>query len=325
MAPKVNDVLCGKCNKKVDNNVNKKLLCDGSCKKTFHNNCVGISDSFCADINSAEDNFWFCVNCKRDRNRRRSGAVTTPNNNTNQRQATASATIATTTPVSNEDIFTKLNSMQNQIINMQGSLNEYIELAKTISEENINLRNEVEILKEKMITLEHKQQMLKQNHLDHDIEICGVTVTNDEQLDDVVTRIAKFINIEIKQGDLKEVYRRKSVNERSGLPPAIIVRFHNKSKRDRILDEKRKYQISKKKLLNCKDCLGLSDGRNIYINERLTKLNGYLLKCARDLRKKKLLTYVWFQNGRVLIKKTSDDSCPVVHVTNKSQLDEFNI
>jgi hypothetical protein len=116
------------------------------------------------------------------------------------------------------------------------------------------------------------------------------------------------------QPTVTDVYRLKE-NNKSGFPGSIIVTFNTNAEKYQFLRE------SKKKQLTSSFLPSNHRQRPVYINEHMTRQNKYLFYLARTMRRQGQIKYAWFDNGRVLVKKT--DGSPSVIVECPKSLEVF--
>lgn len=141
--------------------------------------------------------------------------------------------------------------------------------------------------------------------------------------------ILNRLGLDPKEHPISAAFRKGGTTENSGLPRPVIIKFENKRVRDAVLKKSRKVDLYTS-IFNSrgKDREGCStEQRNkrqskIYIQEHITVGTKYLHKLARDLKKSKLIEYVWVWNGKLFIKVK--DGEPPICINNKNQLNESN-
>ncbi len=113
------------------------------------------------------------------------------------------------------------------------------------------------------------------------------------------------LGVKLKQSDIREIVRLGRKKDK-GQPRNAIIKFHDKSTREKVHEQR-------KKLLTHKD-----PKRNVYINDQLTKHRQNMLYAARHLVKSKKLFGAWTQSGNILVKQT--ESSKIVQVFNHEDL-----
>ncbi|GAB0098442.1 hypothetical protein DMENIID0001_141730 [Sergentomyia squamirostris] len=79
--------------------------------------------------------------------------------------------------------------------------------------------------------------------------------------------------------------------------------------------------MKEKKWIKAKDISGSAEDKPIYINERLTQYFQLLAKKARDLKRKKVIKFVWTKGGRLFVRKT--ESSNVLRIKHENDLAIF--
>lgn len=100
---------------------------------------------------------------------------------------------------------------------------------------------------------------------------------------------------------IESVHRLKA---REGKIPPIIVRFRDRSERDR--------WVNKRSALK---------SERIFINENLTKLQRWLFWNAKECAKEKGYKYVWMSNGKILVRRK--DGAAVIRIEDESDLNHI--
>lgn len=124
----------------------------------------------------------------------------------------------------------------------------------------------------------------------------GDAGVNELNLEDVVLDL--FNNkmaIKLDPDDLENVHLLPSRNK----PLLVIVRF---------VSRKKKYEVMKAK--------STLKGKNIYINDHLTRLNAEVFKKTRELKKQNKLEATWTRNGKVFIKRTNGKIAEVANISD---------
>lgn len=328
-------IVCGHCNKNINVRI-KHIYCDGQCKKCFHISCVQVSVEELGEILNTDGKFWFCKSCKISRaNQRRS-----MNLNTTTATPTTVNIISTATPISdqhnvtaynNEFILADINikidkilknneSVQHDINQLKIVIEDYKKMAEEIMQANVELQNENENLRRQIINVNYKVDNIEQNKLENNILMNGVEENRNENITDITIAIAKSLNVTLTQDDIVDCYRVNNVQNDSGLPPDIVVKFKNNKTKTEIIEKKKIIKLNNnilsRNMVKEGECENQNQGddinqvqgesRNIYICEQLTKARQFLFKKARDARRNKIIKYTWTSNGDILIRKTDN-------------------
>lgn len=341
--------ICDKCKRKVNSRLQKSIICEGECKKLWHIECNNIPEQNWSDI--IEKNIpWFCIACERKRTQLRksfnmAAVPITPgisvsslcSDNANEENNI----------ISLEMIYEELkiiNANQEKLTNSVNSLetvlNDYKEIVENLTKENIELRNDNQVLYSKINNIEYHLDSIEQQKLDHNIVINGVPENENENLENIVADIARKLDVSLNttnhddildvnnqnsddknvdvdidtlNSDIKSVNRIKSFNTDSGLPRSIRIVFHNKTKRDLILQSKKKIKLNTEMLQ-----LNTNGSRQVFISEQLTSKKQFLFKAARDLKRDNKVKYAWVKDGEIFIRR--EENGKMIKIKNIQQL-----
>lgn len=165
-----------------------------------------------------------------------------------------------------------------------------------------------------------KINILEQRARSKNIEIFGIPETKSENLPNIVTSLAKKLNIDIKTDNIEFAVRVQQKIRTPGIPKPIIAKLGDALARDRLISA-----IRKQKGLTSED-LGfkgnLTKGK-IFVNEHLTPANKQLFKSARTACATAGFLYVWVRNGRVYVRR--GDNTPAIHIRNAADLTKISI
>lgn len=206
-----------------------------------------------------------------------------------------------------KDIFTKIDLQTSETSKSIDFISaQYDEIIKKIEvSNNINrvLQTDFEkikkdqtginiIIKKLEIRLSDMETLTKSNSL----EIAGIPQQNREQPLEIVKKVAAAAGIHLLHTDITDVTRVS--DRRNGAPPKLLVVFSDKRKRDSLLD--------KKKEINYNEIKDLATSP-IFIGEELSPYHKEILWKAKQLAKEKNYQYVWYKQGKIMIRKKQDD------------------
>lgn len=320
---------CGHCNKITNSRATNIIICDGNCKKCFHIKCAKLGVQEYSEIVNSDDKFWFCKTCKSARTKQRQSlsllTLTTP------------ITSLTNTPTSdnppemrienNEHTLATLNAKMDKILESNNILKREINHLKIIVEDykkitdeiiqsNTYLQNENEKLKWKIINVQYNIDTQEQQKLENNIIVSGIEQKDGENTNEIIIEMAKSLNINISNDDIENSQRSNKIENNSGLPPEIMVKFKNSDIKVKIMINKK----SKKLNTNMFDINKIDvTHRAFYINEQLVKTRQFIYKKARDARKNDQIKYAWVRNGEIYVRKT--DTSKIIKLKDISQLD----
>lgn len=172
------------------------------------------------------------------------------------------------------------------------------ELKKRVERvEQDEAKAEIRQLKDQINELEWRSR--RQN-----LELHGIPTTEKENMMEKVNKVARSLRLpELTPTDIVSMHRLASKPDKI---PGIIVRFMSQTTRDLWLSKR----------LHLKE-----DGNNVYLLENLTKHEKSLLWSAKECAKEKAYKYVWYRNGRVLVRKA--DGEPVIVIKSIDDLERL--
>ncbi|XP_046684484.1 uncharacterized protein LOC124370240 [Homalodisca vitripennis] len=175
-----------------------------------------------------------------------------------------------------------------------------------IKAENVALREECEVLKNKVGTLSGELNCVKDQVLDmqqysrlNNLEIVGVPPTDRENIYSVLNSLANAIDTPWRREDVSIAHRLPS--NRKDRPPGIVIRLVSRSIRADWLAA-----ASNKRNLSTVHLSSSFQPAPVFVNEHLTAHVKSLLSQAKKMVKEKQLAYAWVKEGRVLVKVTAD-------------------
>jgi hypothetical protein len=147
------------------------------------------------------------------------------------------------------------------------------------------------------------------NHL-NDLVISGVTYKENENLHEIISKIAGTFNSSFDVKSIKSIFRIKNRTK------TIIVKFFS-------TEQKIIFFSNYLKFKNLKNIdIGFESSSRIYINESIPKYTQFLLKLATKIKKDRWIHKVFTYKGFLfIIKKEGDDP---IQITSKSQLIQSN-
>jgi regulator of replication initiation timing len=182
-----------------------------------------------------------------------------------------------------------------------------------LAEKNVSLENTVKTLKEEIADLQQRSRV-------NNLEIVGVPHTENENVYEILKKIAAIIKIEFNYNDISIAHRipvRYKNQQQDGKlrHPTIIVQFVQRTVKGAWL------QASKenRRLLTAAAIHSSFRSDPVFVSEHLAPLLKAALGRAKRLARERQLAYAWTRNGRVLIKRTHDG--PAVRVWSPEDVD----
>lgn len=173
-----------------------------------------------------------------------------------------------------------------------------------LREENAYLQKELEFVKHELCDL---QQYSRRNTVD----VQGVPEAKSENIFEVVRRVASVLRFDLKPEMVDAVHRLAGSSDGSR-PRGIIVKFVRRGDCDELL------RLAKVKKGFSASELNVNSDSKIYVNPSLSKMNRELLYLAKTAAREGVVKYVWFSNGKVLVRKKEGQ--PAIHISTRYQL-----
>lgn len=362
----ITEAKCAQCSKLVSLSKDNYILCDGECSQYFHKKCSGLNARELLDLSRNNEEIWFCQSCKLIRTKRKStalnGSTATSRNDsasscevvnkkneprinpfqsiskkssiiTRSNSNSRTSSTSTCTDVSLTDVYTKLvelttkqEDLNTEIRELKDKVIDFQAQTNALAEENTYLRNSHQILKEHINNLEDRLENCKQKSMECDIEIWGIDKTPDENLYTIVMELFSTLEVNITEGQLKDIYRKPTSNENTNMA-GIVVKCHRKCTRDNVLSNKKGKHIQwKDSRFNISDMPTTANnvsthGKPVYINEHITSFKKLLFKKARDLKRSKKVKFAWVKNGSVYIRES--EKSKIIHLKQFDQCNEY--
>ena len=189
------------------------------------------------------------------------------------------------------DKFDHFNVEMQQLKKNHADLGSEVNSVKMTSQ---NLQQENENLKQRITELEQYTR-------NKNVEIKGVPYQQNENLQSIVSDIAKYLQITMTQNDLAACHRIQSY-DKSKETSSIIVQFTTRKMREEWINKKK--EISKyKSTIFVKD----KPAQVIYINEHLSPTMKQLLHSTLQLKGEIKAQFVWVKEGKIYIRMNQQD------------------
>lgn len=170
-----------------------------------------------------------------------------------------------------------------------------------------NAGNDLDYLYGKMLSSEKIQRSKT-------IVITGVVQRRDENLTEIVEKIAGAMKTTVKSYDIDDIYRIHSKDNK----PRIIVKFSRA-----IVKEDFIQGIKKKKSLYTKEIdADENEDVQIYINEYLSQFNNGMWNEAKKLRSNNKVKYAWVRGGEVFVRQVEGGKR--IHLNNSNIIKKLN-
>jgi hypothetical protein len=160
----------------------------------------------------------------------------------------------------------------------------------------------------KISELTDRVNELEQNQLNNYLEISGVPVKPNEDVQKIVQQVAQVC--EVEDSNIVDVYREAS--RKANIPPPIIVQFSSSAARNTWL------RRTEGRKLTVDDVLENGADSSVYLNEQLTPYNKKLLWQTKQSGKEKNYNFIWTRNGKIFARLREEVG--VVRIRNQSDI-----
>lgn len=293
---------CIRCSEKLPKN-GLYVECHG-CENNYHYECSSLSEKTYKAMSEAKRLAWRCSVCKgsKDSVSSRKGSVADLGDisieqhfSELKRDIEKSQTFLSDR---HDEMLVKLNSFQQLFDNMNKTIES---LVKAVKEKD-------DIIDNLSARLNHLEQYGRNRNL----ELVQVEECQQENLEDVVMKVANIMDINLVANEIEAVHRLPS---KPGKIRKIIVQFTSRKKRDEFVFMKKSTKITND------DVLHNGSRTIIYVNENLTAFNSNLLWKTKGMAREKNYEFVWYRFGKILVRKC--EKAPVILISRESDLEKF--
>lgn len=314
---------CPKC----DDDVLGEVYC-GHCDKNLHFACAGLKEVSYKRMNQEKKAVWRCPVCRSDALPSVPGAL---------------GVSAGNSPLdfSLVDVMTEIRGLRNFMETEFSSLKlKVTELSKkwenldprlcaieeriSTNEDRIaslcNVPMDVSVAKERIDVLVKENNERDQFCRLNNVEISGIPLAKKENLFSILKSISAKISFDLLPTDVDTIHRvRRFIsavkNNDPPRPPAIVVRFAQRLRKDSFLAAARAH---------CKlytTDIGFNGAAtNVFLSHHLTPTNKLLLQQAKALKREHDFKYLWIQDCKILMRKNDDITSKIYHIKNELDL-----
>lgn len=299
----------------------------GLCQSILHFGCAGVTEKTYSRMGPEKKQAWRCLQC-------RGGNVLTP---TAAAGAAAEPTLL--------DVLREIKAFRSEFSSMQDSLNAVKCDVHNTSQAVIGITSKIESIENQISSLPAMQDelnLVQQDLLDtnkvitelkddnnareqfsrlNNIEISGVPVTKSENLNNILQNICIKVGFNLMNTDVDTIHRVRRFNVTTSKdkgtgdarPPAIIVRFTQRRRKDELLAAARV-----RKSLSTSDIGIGGEPAPLYLNDHLTPANKMLLRRAREAKSQFNYSYLWVRDCKIMMRK--NDTSKFIHIAKESDL-----
>ena len=197
----------------------------------------------------------------------------------------------------------RFDGLDNELLNLEDVS------IKNLQVENERLRKKVNVLENKILTLESEHNSLEQYGRRNNIEITGISDSVPDQiLEEKVVDILNEITVNVPPKDIEACYR---VGASKNSSKKTIVRFINRKHAKKALLSRK--NLRKSSLPDC----------NVFVNENLTVKNSEITFLGRKLKRNGHLNKIYTRDGTVHISSPEIHSGKVLKIHHINDL--FNL
>lgn len=326
----VNMAKCGNCGKFLATKDGVRCC---TCANYFHLQCVSLPASTLASD-------WKCSKCAVHTSQ--GDNWSTPKNvpsPASQRERQTSPLSSTLTDTDNTtlaelkvDLALEIRSFRHELCEMRAEIRQWRKEIADLKSTQLQNNDRITSMEVRLTALENRSDESKQDTspvdniiselrkelnerdqqlLSNDLVLAGITEQSDESLSHTAKIIALKLGIELDERDIVHVERIGSTRRNRQQPnndiatdpipqqPRIIaVRLARRAARDNILRAARVRRV-----LTTTDIEMRGPPRRIFVNERLTRTNQYLLQRTREVGRQQSWKYIWSKDGRIFARK----------------------
>jgi hypothetical protein len=237
-----------------------------------------------------------------------------------------------------------MQAMQRELVaDIKNQINSVTSLTEKILEDQCQMKSEISGLKDRLSSIEVKSNCLegaadslaemkatvnnlitennsiKQFALLNNVEVSGVPYVKGENLLTILRDICVKVGYSLLETDIDMIHRvrRFQTEQRdshaSMRPPAIIVKFTQRKRKDELLAAARA-----RRGITTADIQLPGPASTLYLNDHLTPANKLLLKRARQIKTEHNYTYLWTRDCKIFIRK--NEGSKVIHIADDSAL-----
>lgn len=325
--------VCAKCLDRLPRD-GDYINCRAGCKKNYHIQCSTLSEQTFRRMSEPKRDAWMCLVCREEKKKDKQVSVSRKDTGkTGEDKRKTNITAAGNGDEEDEEeeevqVQNKLDSeekhcedknvnVSNQLLNdmnnkLAQALKDIAELTKSVNFMNAKyddllvevkelrvVKSKFEGVVSKVAELQDRVNEIEQYSRNRNIEIKGIEERPNENLKNVICKVANKMGVEtITENDIDIVHRVSNRNNRE--PRDIVVQFKDTDRKETLMSQ-RKERVKSNEVTN-----GRLDNV-IYINEHLTPYNKMILwetkKRCREVKYK----YVWPKNGKIYVRKDDKD------------------
>ncbi|KAK9883061.1 hypothetical protein WA026_001266 [Henosepilachna vigintioctopunctata] len=186
-----------------------------------------------------------------------------------------------------KDLMDRIIKMDNKMDELNRKYDEQVLLNKKLSDEIINLKQQVGVLK-------REKNYNDQKLLESNIIVSGIPELEKKEVTNVVIKLAKKLRVKLSDEDFTCHQIGKVSQDGKQL---IKVKLHNLAHVYNIMAAKKIEKVKAKDL-------DFDVDSTIYISSDLTKYNQEILRQAKIFKKENNYEFVWYKEGNIYLRQT---------------------
>ncbi|XP_026313609.1 uncharacterized protein LOC113225508 [Hyposmocoma kahamanoa] len=219
-------------------------------------------------------------------------------------------------------IKSQLNDLQKSVEFITQQYDDLLKTTNTIMDNYKTIKSDTTHLSTTVTTLTERLNNLEQHLRETNLEIQGVPQRKDENIVEVIKKVADVVSFRLDDRDILNCTRVASMNKDSKRPRAIVVKLCSTRRRDEFYSAVVRYNKAHSNSKLSSLSLGFGgDPSIIYISEHLSPVNKALHYATRIKVKELSYKFLWVRNGRIFVRK--DEVSRFIHVKNQQTLDSL--
>lgn len=198
------------------------------------------------------------------------------------------------------DSLSSFGTQLTSISKMSQILEDHGKRVESLEDKNDRLQHHVDVIDRKMDELDQKSR-------GHNVQIDGIPQTNNENLRDIMMKLATTLKVPLTSDDITHVTRVHSTNAIKCKPIICCINKYNLPSE--------LIKASRKLKPNTNSIGMLNDKVDIFINEHLTVARKQLMYKAKQFKKANNYEFLWIKNGNIFLKKAKDTKAINVNVS----------
>lgn len=275
---------CDGCNSNVTR-TNPGITCSGSCKSSYHYNCIDLPKAEKLMLQNSNNLSWICTACK----------------NTSVRSTSTEPTLS--------DVMRAISELKNSVEFCSKKIDDFEQKLNGFSEK-IKL---IEPLQSQCNAIQLKVDDFEQRSRMNNVEIVGVPEKQNENLLNLITKqLSNIIQYPIVEQDIDTIHRVASFDHNTTRPKNIIVRFVSQLKKENFLASARKNKNLTANNLN------FAEANKIFLNDHLSPKNKLILRQVRESARDNSFKYVWVRQCKIFTRK--NDNSPIIIINSERDI-----